>query len=169
MDTFDCIATKLDYAQFSSTKVSSDVKKKVMEAARLTGSGVNYQHWRFVLIQDSQNIARLAEASTTGKWVKSADFAVVILTDPKYGFHLIDAGRAIQDMQLAAWNYGVTSRLFTGFDTGLMTKYFAIPKNLNLSAAVGFGFPAKKIKGKKNRKPLSELAYSEKFGQPLSV
>jgi nitroreductase len=169
MDAFECIATKLDYAEFSRKDVPSEVKRKVLEAARLTGSGVNYQHWRFVLIREPQNIARLAEASTTGKWVGSANFAVLILTDPRYNFHLIDAGRVIQDTQLAAWNFGVASRLYTGFDKEAMTRYFGLPSNLSLSAVVGFGFPAKKIMGRKNRKPLSELVYSEKYGQPLSL
>jgi hypothetical protein len=34
---------------------------------------------------------------------------------------------------------------------------------------VGFGYPARKIVGKKNRKPLEEIAYSNKFGQPLNI
>jgi hypothetical protein len=50
-----------------------------------------------------------------------------------------------------------------------MTNYFGLPNNLSLSAVVGFGFPAKKIIGRKSRKPLSELVYSEKYGQPLSL
>jgi nitroreductase len=29
-------------------------------------------------------------------------------------FHLIDAGRVLQNMQLAAWNHGIGSGLFTG-------------------------------------------------------
>jgi len=168
MDAYECIATKLDVKEFSRKEVPRDVKMKVLEAARLTGSGRNLQHWRFVLIEDPEGLKKVTEASITGKWVGGSNFAVILLTDPQYGFHMLDAGRALQDMQLAAWNYGVASRFYTSFDKEAMGRYFGIPKELNLAAVLGFGYPAMKIRGRKNRKPLSELAYSERYGQPLA-
>jgi len=169
MDAFECIATKLDVKEFSAKPVPAEVKRKVLEAARLTGSGRNIQHWRFVLIQNPENLKKVLEASVTGKWVSSATFAVLVLTDPQYNFHMLDAGRVLQDMEVAAWNYGVASRFYTTSDKDAMTKYFNLPKELNLTAVLGFGYPAKKVIGKKDRKPISELAFSEKYGQPLSV
>jgi nitroreductase len=169
MDAFDCIATKLDLSEYSQREVPHDVKKKILEAARLTGSGINSQHWRFVLVQESQNLKRLATDSTSGKWVGSANFAVLVLTDPKYNFHLLDAGRVLQDMQLAAWNYGVASRIYTGFDREAMAKDFGLPGGKHLAVVVGFGYPIRKVIGKKNRLPLSQLAFSERYDRPLSL
>ncbi len=143
---------------------------KVLEAGRLTGSGVNRQHWKFILVQDPSAIKQLAEDSTSGSWVANANFAVIVLTDPKLGFYKIDAGRALQDMELAAWNYGVVSCVYTGVDEDAYRKGFEIPKEFHISAVVGFGYPARKIEGKrKNRKPLSEIAFLEKFGSPLEA
>ncbi len=102
MDAFECIAIKLDFRNFGSKKVPAEVKMKVLEAGRLTGSGVNRQHWKFILVQDPGSIKQLGRDSTSGAWVANANFGVVVLTDPKYGFHKIDAGRALQDMELAA-------------------------------------------------------------------
>ena len=169
MDTYERIMTKLESREYSPTHVDAEVKKKVLDAARVTGSGVNYQHWRFILVSDKENIKRLAADSTTGQWVAGADFAVVVLTDPKYNFHLLDAGRALQSMQLAAWNFGVTSRIYTGVDGDAMRRDFAIPKDMDISVIVAFGYPAKKILGKKKRKSLGEVAFSEKFGQALKL
>jgi nitroreductase len=45
MDAFECIATKLDVREFSSQNISAEIKSKILEAARLTGSGLNTQHW----------------------------------------------------------------------------------------------------------------------------
>src|SRR5215204_3947111 len=122
MDTFDCIATKLE------------IREKILEAARLTGTGLNTQHWRFIVVEDKDNLSKLAEDSTSGKWVATANFAIIILTNPKYNYHMIDAGRALQSMQLAAWNFGI-----------------------------GFGYPAKNnLTGKrKNRIPITELVHYE--------
>jgi len=66
MDAYTCIATKLEIREFSSKNVPADVKLKILEAARLTASGMNAQHWRFILVQEPDQLKRLAEDSTTG-------------------------------------------------------------------------------------------------------
>ena len=100
MDAFDAIATKLEVREYDSKKpVPKDVKMKVLEAARLTASGMNSQHWRLILVQDPKNVKQLADDSTTGQWVAQCNFAVIVLTSPQAYLHQLDAGRAIQDMQ----------------------------------------------------------------------
>jgi nitroreductase len=171
LDAFEAIATKLEVREYDAKKpVPMDVKLKVLEAARLTASGMNMQHWRLIFIQDPKSVKQLADDSTTGQWVAACNFAVILLTDPKLPFHQLDAGRAIQDMQIAAWNFGVASRIFSGFNADRMRKDFAIPNNLELTAVAGFGYPAKKVTGKrKNRKPLEEIAFLEKYGNKLDT
>jgi len=171
MDTYRCIRTKLDVREFSRRKAPAEVKLKVLEAARLTGTGNNNQRWRFILVQSRDGLGQLAKDSTTGKWVAYADFAVVVCTDSTYGrqwqqgsFHYIDAGRAVQDMQLAAWNYGVTSCVFTGIDVDHLRQDFHIPMRMNPTIVVGFGYPLKKITGRmKSRKPIAEIVFLEKY------
>src|SRR5437762_9581570 len=67
-------------------------------------------------------------------------------------------------MQLAAWDQGVISGLYTGFKEDRMRRDFAIPNELKPTVVVGFGYPTMKILGKKNRRPLSELAFVDKYG-----
>jgi nitroreductase len=168
MDTFECITTKLEVREFSQRDVPSDIRSKILEAARLTGTGMNTQHWRFVLVDKMENLKRLADDSTSGNWVVGANFAIIILTNPRYGFHMIDAGRVLQNMQLAAWNYGVGSGLYTGIKQEQLESDFGIPIELSPTVIVGFGYPAKKIMGKrKNRLSLHELVYYEKYGNPI--
>ncbi len=169
MDTYEAIATKLEIREYSSKAVSAEIKGKVMEAARLTASGINSQHWRFIVVEQRSDLKKLAEDSTSGSWVAGANFAIIVLTDPKYNFHLLDAGRVVQDMQLAAWNYGVASRIYTGVNKERMAKDFGVPPGMHISAVVGFGFPTRKIIGRKNRKPMEEIAFSGRFGQKLHV
>ena len=165
MDAFECVATKLDIREFSSKEVPREIKLKVLEAARLTGTGLNTQHWRFILIENKENLKKLAKDSTSGNWVANCNFAIIILTNPKYHFHLIDAGRVLQNMQLAAWNYAVGSGIFTGTNEDELRKDFGIPQDLNVSAVIGFGYPIKKLTGKrKDRVPLSVLVHNEKYG-----
>jgi nitroreductase len=169
MDALDCIATKLDVREFSNRPVPTGLKREVLEAGRLTGSGMNKQHWRFILVEDRQNLKQLANDSRSGGWVQHADFAIVVLTNPSYGFHQLDAGRVVQDMQLAAWNRGVASGIFTGIDERALREHLAIPAELHVSVIAGFGYPARRISGrKKNRVPIEELASLERYGNPLA-
>jgi len=170
MDVFDSIATKLDVRQFSSQDVPSEIKRSVLEAARLTGTGLNTQHWRFIMVEGRDRLKKLAEDSTSGMWVASANFAIIVLTNPKYNFHMIDAGRVLQNMQLAAWNKGVASGLFTGVRDEKLRNDFAIPKDLNVTLTIGFGYPVGKLTGKKkDRMSIGELFYYEKYGNPMTA
>jgi nitroreductase len=165
MDAFESIATKLEVREFSPQEVPSEIRSKILEAARLTGTGMNTQHWRFIMVEKKDNLKKLAEDSTSGSWVAGANFAVIVLTNPQYGFHLIDTGRVLQNMQLTAWNQGVGSGLFTGIREDKLRGDFAIPKELSPSVTIGFGYPARKLTGKrKNRLPINELVYCEKYG-----
>jgi nitroreductase len=167
LDAYDAIATKLDIREFAKKHVENEIKKKILEAARLTGSSMNSQHWRFILVQDPESLASLASDSPSGKWVRGADFAVIVCVDPKIPGSVIDAGRSAQDMEVAAWNYGIGSGVFTGIKAKELRDDFGIPDGLNPAIVVGFGYPMRKLRGRKNRKPLSEVAFLEKFGSPL--
>jgi nitroreductase len=158
MDTFECLATKFEVREFSAQDVPSEIRSKILEAARLTGTGLNTQHWRFILVENKDNLKKLAQDSTSGSWVEGANFAIIVLTNPKYNFHSIDAGRVVQNMQLAAWNQGIGSGLFTGIKEAELRNDFEIPQTLNPTVILGFGHPAK------NRLPINELIYHEKYG-----
>ena len=169
MDAFEAISKKLDIREFTSKKVPGETKKKILEAARLTASSMNTQHWRFILIQDRSNLERLAADSMTGKWVEGADFAIIVLIDPKVPGSNIDAGRVVQDMERAAWNFGVASGIYTGVGEPSLRKDYAIPDALKPAAVLGFGYPKRKILGKKNRKPMEELVFPERYGEKLKA
>src|SRR2546426_9142963 len=158
METYKTILTKLDVRQFAPKKVPAEVKLKVLEAARASGTGNNRQEWRFILVQEKEMLKRLAEDSTSGGWVAGANFAVIVAAAPTPSFHLIDAGRAVQNMELAAWDQGVISGIYTGLNDEKMSKDVAIPSPLKPLGVVGFGYPFNTIGGTKTRMLLSELA-----------
>ena len=167
MDAYDCIITKLDLRVFDSAReVPADAKLRILEAARSTGSAMNSQHWRFILVEDRNRLKKLGEDSTTGQWISNSNFAVIVLTEEKHSFHLIDAGRVVQDMQLAAWNQSIVSCIYTGVDQNALRRDFNVPGNMVASVIVGFGYPAKKVSGRhKKRKLLHELVSKETFGR----
>jgi len=170
MDAYDAVVRLLQVREYEPKSVPPDVKLKVLEAGRNSPTGMNTQHWKYILVQDPMNVKKLAQDSTSGKWVAGANFAIIILTNPKYGYHSLDAGRAAQNLQLAAWNYGVGSGIYTGINAEAMRRDFGVPSDMNPTIVIGFGYPKKKVTGKKkNRVPLPQVAYAEKFGSPVDV
>jgi nitroreductase len=168
MNTTEAVKTKLDVREFSPRPVPNSVKADVLEAARLTQSGSNSQHWRFIFVQDPKNLRRMADDSISGKWIAGANFAVIVCTDPSKSYHMIDAGRAAQDMQLTAWDHGVVSCVFTGIRDAEFRRDFGIPAGLTPAIVVGFGYPLKTFSGrKKDRRPLTEVAFLETYGSRL--
>ncbi|MCS6783653.1 MAG: nitroreductase family protein [Candidatus Caldarchaeum sp.] len=168
MDVFEAIKTRLEVRDYSSEPVPKEVLKEVLEAGRLSPSGLNTQHWRFIVVEDRRDLQELADISTSGKWVAGAAFAVVILTNPKYPWHLIDAGRVVTHMQLAAWNRNLGSCIYTGYDEKAMRQKLNIPENYHIACVAGFGYPRRRIIGRKRRLPLESIAFSGRMTQPLT-
>ena len=68
-----------------------------------------------------------------------------------------------------AWSQGVGS-CFVGVppeNVQVLKRLLGVPDDLELITVMPFGFPADGVEGRgKRRKPLSEIAHSERFGQP---
>jgi nitroreductase len=170
MDAYECIITKIDIREYSVQNVPLEIRQKILEAARSTGTGLNTQHWKFIVVEKKDNLNKLSEDSTSGRWIAGANFTIIVLTNPKYKFHLIDAGRVLQNMQLTAWNYRIGSGLFTGIIEEKLRGDFKIPKDMHISTIIGFGYPVRLLTGKrKNRKPLGEFVSYENYGISNSI
>lgn len=105
------------------------------------GTGLNSQHLRFVLIHRKDSLKLLAEANTSVTWITGASFAVMVLASASFRFKMLDAGRALQSMQLASWAEGVGSDLFTGIREVKIRNDSNIPNELIIAVTAGFGFP----------------------------
>ena len=162
MSVFDAIRTVLAVRSYETTPVPDAVVRRIVEAGRLTGSGMNGQPWHFVVVRDVETLRRLGAMASSGSYVAQAPLAVVVAID-RSRFAVSDASRAIQSMLLAAWADGVGSN-WVGF--GGLEKVRAlldIPASLDVLAILPFGYPARPVgRGKKRRKALREVAHLER-------
>ena len=168
MEITEAVQTRIDVREYSDKQIEGEIKREILNAARVASSGRNTQHWRFLLLEEKNHLTELAERSSSGNWIGDAIFAVAVLTKPKFDFHKIDAGKAVTNMQLVAWENGIGSCMFTTDDQPVY-ELLDIPEELDLTATVGFGYPPREIKGIKDRHPLDEIAYSETFGTKLDI
>jgi nitroreductase len=165
MEAFEAIRTLLAVRSYKDTPVPDDVVRRILEAGRLTGSGMNRQPWHFIVIRERDTLRRLGALASSGSYVAQAPLAIVVVTD-RSRFAVSDASRAIQSMLLAGWADGVGSN-WVGFG-GLESAraLLDIPDSLDVLAILPFGYPARAVgRGKKQRKPLRDVAHLEKYGR----
>jgi|RhiMetdeSRZDD1v2_1073273.scaffolds.fasta_scaffold96656_5 nitroreductase len=166
-DVFDAVRTLLAVRTYQATPVPDAVIRRIVEAGRLTGSGMNGQPWHFIVVRDPETLRRLGALATSGRYVAQAPLAIVVATE-KSRFAVSDASRAIQSMLLTAWADGVGSNWvgFGGLDQ--VKALLDIPASLDVLAILPFGYPARAVgRGKKERKPLREVAHLERYGRPF--
>jgi nitroreductase len=167
MEVFDALRTVLATRRYRADPVPDEVVRRIVEAGRLTGSGSNTQPWHFVVVTDRDTIQRMGPMLRTGPYVATAPLVVVVAVDRSSRLAESDASRAIQSMLVTAWADGVGSN-WVGFG-GLseVAALLAIPEHLDVLGVLPFGYPLGEVRGKKARKPLSEVASLGRFGQPF--
>ena len=168
MNVHEAVRTVLAVRDFQDKPVPEHAVQRIIQAAHLTASSRNGQPWHFIVVRDPGMIRRLAGVATTGPYIKQAPLAVVVALE-KSKFAESDAGRAIQSMVLTAWEQGIGSNWvgFRGLDG--VKPLLGIPGDLDVFAIIPFGYPVRAVgKGKKQRKPLGEVAHSEQFGRPFA-
>lgn len=103
MDAFLSVASKREVRDYAGRPIPADAEQRILEAGRISGSSQNRQPWRFVVVDSPSLRERLAEAVYRPGNVRSAALVVVIAMRGR-GPTGFDAGRAAQNMMLAAWN-----------------------------------------------------------------
>ena len=167
MQVFDAVRTVLAVRSYQDKPVPPDVVRRIVEAGRLTASSMNGQPWHFIVVENRDTLRQLGAAARTGPYIAQAPLAIAVAME-KSKFAVSDASRAIQSMILTAWSEGVGSN-WVGFE-GLteVNPLLGIPADLDVLAIIPFGYPAQdRHQGKKQRKPLSQVAHRERFAQPF--
>jgi nitroreductase len=108
VDAYLAIASRREIRRYSERPVPEEVQRKIVDAGRVSGSAANRQRWRFVWVADRERLERLAQTVYESGNIRGCAFAVAIAVLGG-GPTSFDAGRAAQNMLLAAWNEGLGS------------------------------------------------------------
>ena len=164
MDTYQAVASKRDWRSYADRPVPEDVQRRILDAARLSGSGVNRQPWRFVVVTGEAK-ARVAETVFAPQNVSSCAFAVGVATEG--GKWALDVGRALQNMMLVAWDEGVVSCPNGMPDEAAAARALGLEDGWLPVNIPSFGYPKRALdptsmsaedwSAEANRRPLDEL------------
>ena len=167
MQVYDCLRTGLEVRSYKPDPVPEAVLTRVLQAARWAPSSRNQQPWHFIVIRERETLRKIGDIATSGRFVARAPVAVAVAIDGADRPEL-DAGRAIQQMAIMAWSEGLGTCFvgLRGADHEKRVKeLLEIPGDMELVTVLPFGYRPEAIRGtRKRRKPLGEIAHSERFG-----
>jgi len=158
VDPYLAIASKRDERAYADTPIPAEVRQRILDAGRLSGSSKNRQRWEFVVVSGDKQ-AGLAEAVYAPENVASAALVVAIVGEAG----AFDTGRCAQNLMLGAWGDGVVSCPNGIRDADTAAEICGG----DVRAIISFGYPARprdpgsrtaeEWSARANRKPLSEL------------
>jgi nitroreductase len=142
MDTLLTIASRREVRDYLPDPVPAEVIRTVLDAGRLAGSARNRQPCRFTVVRERALLDALAETVSRGSNLRGAPMAIVVSVHGP-GTRQFDAGRAVQNLLLAAWSEGLGSCPNTFTDRDAANACLTVPPEHELITAVSLGYPAR--------------------------
>ena len=172
VETWQAINTVRVVRKFSPGPIRDEDLERILNAGRRTASSKNDQHWAFVVIRDREHLTQLAAVGDYAGHLAGATVAIAIVTPDATGHYnnsvMWDAGRAAQNMVLAAWELGIGSVPATVYDHALAHRLLGLPDDRRCDFLLSFGHPAdpEKLTAPNRpggRLPLSDLVHEERW------
>ena len=161
--------------RFGPGAIPNAVKDDILDVARWTGTAKNRQAWWLIWIEDTQTMETLAGLSTYARHIAAAAAALAIVTSGEAEWEeqdVFDEGRLCERLMLTASVHGIGAGIgwLTGSGVEDAKRLLDIPPQRRLRTLIALGHPAEgatAATGRGGRKPLSELVFAERYGQPL--
>lgn len=164
MDLFEAIEKRASVRAFAPCDISEDELLRIVEAGRRAPSGRNRQPWEFILITDTDVIAKLGEIQ--GCIGEATAAIALVMNDQASDYWKEDAAAAIENMLLAVTALGYASLWVEGYvlhheDMG--KEILGVPDNLRLLAVLPIGKPSGEA-AQAEKKPLNEILHRDRYG-----
>lgn len=142
MDAYLAVVSKREVREYADRPLEPAAERRILEAGRLAGSSKNRQARRFVVVRDDGLREEVASSVYDGDTVRGAALVVAIVVGPK-GPTAFDAGRAAQNMMLAASGDGIGSCPNGVADAERMREALGHGEDEKVVTVLAFGHPAK--------------------------
>ena len=180
MDFRELVKARRSCRSFDSTEITEEQLSSILEAGQWAPSPMNALPWEYILITDAAMKAKIRKVSEEAKqavldnggpgfaakydmgFLETAPVVIAVVFDPakkglgdffkqKYGA-LQAASACVQNMMLAAAEYGLGTLWFTWFDPEKMQAALNIPAHLEIAGIIPMG----KFKGEVKAPPRKE-------------
>ena len=170
MDLYKIISERRSVRKYDLSKqIPDEILNRVLDAARLAPSAVNFQPWHFIVVKDLAVKEKLKEADPRD-WFWTAPLIIVGCVDTKISwkrkdgadFADIDLTIAMDHLILAATGEGIGTCWVGAFDALKVREIFKLPENIKPVLMTPLGYPADKAPVK-NRKKMEEIIHIDKL------
>lgn len=153
MDLMELLKTRRTYRRFEQKEISQEIIDEILLAARLASSAANKQPLSYVVIRDREKVDKVFSYTRWAGYLPPEQgqpkkdeqptlfIAVVENLDINRDCDT-DAGLAISNMTLAAWNHGVGSCMIGACNKPVLSEMFGLTENQKLHTVVAFGYPS---------------------------
>ncbi len=166
MDLYDAINARRSIRSYTSDPVDTESLKRITQAGIEAPTGCNMQLRQFIIVDDADAIAKLAELGVT----KGAPAVVVILMDPQgtpYGeFWVQDASATMENMLLATVAEGLGACWIEGQVTPKepeLRKILNVPEDLRVWSIMCVGHPTKQP-ARPDKPDFADIVHHNQFG-----
>jgi len=185
----DLLKNRWSPRAFSNRPVEPEKLASLFEAARWSPSGGNSQPWSFIVItQESPEAHQKLVETMTGnnpRWANHAPVLIVTIArlNPERPeanhFAYYDLGQSAAHLTVQASALGLDVHQMAGFDREKARELFGIPEGYELMTVIAIGYPGdpndlpddlrERELLPRTRKAVSEIAFQERWNQPLAV
>lgn len=166
MPAYLAIISKREIRSYTDKQIPDDVLERMLQAGRATGSSRNRQPWRFYVVRNREMLDRLAEEVYAPDNLKGCQLAIAIVMTRPQSF---DAGRAAQNIALAAWADGVGTCPNGIRDLPAVRGLLDLEEDWEVPTILSVGYPDEPLRPgssdpdeileRINRKPIDELTH----------
>jgi nitroreductase len=165
VEAYEAIIGKRDTRDYEDRPLPDDVIDRLLRAARMAGSSKNEQPIRLVVLRDAARKQALARCGDFTTHLPGSPLVIVVVR--LEGSRPFDAGRAAQNMMVAAHAMGVASCPVGIQHDDCAREALDLPANAVVAMAITFGYPrGGRAQGRGDRRlPLDELVHWERWGR----
>jgi nitroreductase len=147
MELHEIIQKRRAYRSFEPVKITEEFIHDLAEHAMLSPSCNNMQPWRFIFINDPEELKELkATMSKNNDWTGLCSMMIAVFTKPDLDcvikdrvYCLFDTGMATAFLILRAWDLGLVAHPIAGFDPAKVKAILKIPDEMTLITLVIVG------------------------------
>lgn len=167
----DLVIKRYSNRKFRDIPVEKSKIIKVLEAARMAPSAVNYQPWHFIVIQEKANLEMIYNTYPR-EWFRAAPVVIVACADHSQSWKRnvdgkdsaeMDVAVAVDHLTLQAAELGLGTCWVCNFDTERCAEVLKLPLHIAPVTLVPIGYPEVESGPGKKRKPLDEIVHWENF------
>lgn len=158
MNFLELVKNRYSCRAYKPLGVEQEKLDYIMECVRQAPSAVNRQPWRFHLVCNDEDMARLQQCYSRD-WFKTAPMYVIasILHDEEWvrsdgkRHGDIDIAIAVEHLCLAATEQGLGTCWVCNFDAVLCKELFVLPENEEPAVIIPIGYAADESKPKSRK------------------